>query len=295
MHGRIPRLGAGRSRLPSRWREADESRRRRVRAGRAGAHRHAGRDRACATARRTSQHVFSGGGYAVGLLQLHVVGGARRRRLRGVRGDRRHLRSGDREEACTTTSIRPAARAIRPSSTRRSAAGCRRADALLQASAGFAGSRHDHGRDAWTSTPPDIAAASSRAPHHAAAEAGRAILAEGGNALEAMVAMAATIAAVYPHMNHIGGDGFWLVREPSGRVRALMARGPRRRQGDAASSIATATTRSRRAGRSRRSPCRARSPAGCWRSKPRKAHGGTLPLDVLLGAGDPPCRARATW
>ena len=64
------------------------------------------------------------------------------------------------------------------------------------------------------------------APHHAAAEAGRAILGEGGNALEAMVAMAATIAAVYPHMNHIGGDGFWLVREPSGRVRALMGAGP---------------------------------------------------------------------
>src|SRR5882762_2839634 len=63
------------------------------------------------------------------------------------------------------------------------------------------------------------------APHHAAVEAGRAALAEGGNALEAMVAMAATIAAVYPHMNHIGGDGFWLVREPSGRVRALMAAG----------------------------------------------------------------------
>ncbi len=63
------------------------------------------------------------------------------------------------------------------------------------------------------------------APHHAAAEAGRAILAEGGNALEAMVAMAATIAAVYPHMNHVGGDGFFLVRERSGRVRALMAAG----------------------------------------------------------------------
>jgi gamma-glutamyltranspeptidase/glutathione hydrolase len=63
------------------------------------------------------------------------------------------------------------------------------------------------------------------APHHAAVEAGRAVLAEGGNALEAMVAMAAMIAAVYPHMNHIGGDGFWLVREPSGRVRALMAAG----------------------------------------------------------------------
>src|SRR6266851_5185774 len=63
------------------------------------------------------------------------------------------------------------------------------------------------------------------APHHAAAEVGRAVLAEGGNALEAMVAMAATIAAVYPHMNHLGGDGFWLLREPSGRVRALMAAG----------------------------------------------------------------------
>src|SRR5262244_488852 len=63
------------------------------------------------------------------------------------------------------------------------------------------------------------------APHHAAAEAGRAALAEGGNALEAMVAMAATIAVVYPHMNHLGGDGFWLLREPSGRIRALTAAG----------------------------------------------------------------------
>ena len=63
------------------------------------------------------------------------------------------------------------------------------------------------------------------APHHAAVETGRAVLAEGGNALEAMVAMAATIAAVYPHMNHIGGDGFWLVREPKGRVRAIMGAG----------------------------------------------------------------------
>src|SRR5262247_1896803 len=63
------------------------------------------------------------------------------------------------------------------------------------------------------------------APHHAAVEAGRAALAEGGNVLEAMVAMAATIAVVYPHMTQLGGDGFWLVREPSARVRALMAAG----------------------------------------------------------------------
>src|SRR5271170_1619914 len=64
------------------------------------------------------------------------------------------------------------------------------------------------------------------APHSDAVEAGRAMLAEGGNALEAMLAMAGTIAAVYPHMNHLGGDGFWLIREPSGRVRAIMASGP---------------------------------------------------------------------
>src|SRR6266545_4001782 len=45
------------------------------------------------------------------------------------------------------------------------------------------------------------------APHGAAVEVGRAVLADGGNALEAMVAMAATIAVVYPHMNHLGDDG----------------------------------------------------------------------------------------
>src|SRR5215831_8445330 len=63
------------------------------------------------------------------------------------------------------------------------------------------------------------------APHSAAVETGRAILAEGGNVLEAMVAMAAMIAVAYPHMNHLGGDGYWLVREPSGRVRAFLAAG----------------------------------------------------------------------
>ena len=64
------------------------------------------------------------------------------------------------------------------------------------------------------------------APHYGAVEAGQAILAEGGNAIEAMLAMAATIAAVYPHMNHIGGDGFWLIRERTGRILAIMAAGP---------------------------------------------------------------------
>jgi oxamate amidohydrolase len=63
------------------------------------------------------------------------------------------------------------------------------------------------------------------APHTAAAEAGREVLEDGGNALEAAVAAAAAIVVAYPHMNHIGGDGFWLVREPSGKVRYIEACG----------------------------------------------------------------------
>lgn len=73
---------------------------------------------------------------------------------------------------------------------------------------------------------PVFAAAAVAAPHTLAAETGRAILSEGGNAVEAMVAMAATIAVVYPHMNAIGGDGFWLVRESNGKVRGIEACGP---------------------------------------------------------------------
>ena len=52
------------------------------------------------------------------------------------------------------------------------------------------------------------------APHHLAANSASAVLREGGNAIEAMVAAAATIAVVYPHMNSIGGDGFWIISEP---------------------------------------------------------------------------------
>ena len=63
------------------------------------------------------------------------------------------------------------------------------------------------------------------APHVFAAAAGREVLAQGGDAIEAMVATAATISVVYPHNVSIGGDGFWLIREPSGRVRAIEACG----------------------------------------------------------------------
>ncbi len=63
------------------------------------------------------------------------------------------------------------------------------------------------------------------APHAAAAEAGAEILRAGGNAIEAMIATAATIAVVYPHMNAIGGDGFWLIREPGKAPRYIEACG----------------------------------------------------------------------
>jgi gamma-glutamyltranspeptidase/glutathione hydrolase len=52
------------------------------------------------------------------------------------------------------------------------------------------------------------------APHSLAAQTAIGVLREGGNAVEAMIAAAATIAVVYPHMNSIGGDGFWLISKP---------------------------------------------------------------------------------
>jgi gamma-glutamyltranspeptidase/glutathione hydrolase len=73
---------------------------------------------------------------------------------------------------------------------------------------------------------PTFGSAAAAAPHHLASEAGRAVMAEGGNAIEAMVAMAATVAVVYPHMNAVGGDGFWLVHEPGGKIHAIEACGP---------------------------------------------------------------------
>ena len=63
------------------------------------------------------------------------------------------------------------------------------------------------------------------APHHLAAQAGAAVLRDGGNAVEAMVAAAAAIAVVYPHMNSIGGDGFWLIAEPGCEPVAVRACG----------------------------------------------------------------------
>ncbi len=62
-------------------------------------------------------------------------------------------------------------------------------------------------------------------PHHAASQAGLDVLRDGGSAVEAAIATAATLAVVYPQMNSIGGDGFWLIAEPGEAPVAISACG----------------------------------------------------------------------
>ena len=64
------------------------------------------------------------------------------------------------------------------------------------------------------------------ASHSLAAQSAAAVLREGGNAIEAMVAAASTIAVVYPHMTGIGGDAFWVISAPGGEPVAIDACGP---------------------------------------------------------------------
>lgn len=137
---------------------------------------------------------------------------------------------------------------------------------------------------------PTFARAAVAAPHSAAAQAGRDVLAQGGNAIEAMIAMAATIAVVYPHMNAIGGDGFWLIRAAGGRMAAIDASGH-------AGSRATPTFYEERGFDAipSRGPLAALTVAGTvdgWRRAREiaTALGGRLPLDVILG--DAIARAR---
>ena len=63
------------------------------------------------------------------------------------------------------------------------------------------------------------------APHHLAAQAGLAVLREGGDAIEAMVATSAAAAVVAPHLCGLGGDAYWLIHEPGKPPMAIEAAG----------------------------------------------------------------------
>ncbi|WP_026346693.1 gamma-glutamyltransferase family protein [Variovorax atrisoli] len=58
-------------------------------------------------------------------------------------------------------------------------------------------------------------------PHPLASAAGLEVLADGGNAIEAAIAMAAVLCVVCPHFTGLGGDGFWLIAQPGAPVRGI--------------------------------------------------------------------------
>ncbi|WP_251977199.1 gamma-glutamyltransferase family protein [Salinicola avicenniae] len=118
------------------------------------------------------------------------------------------------------------------------------------------------------------------APHHDASRAGLEVLREGGNAIEAMVAAAASIAVVYPHMNSLGGDGFWLVAEPGKPPLGIEGCGP-------AAALADRDFYRDYASIPSRGPLAALTPAGTvagWELALQQSRrwGGRLPLTRLL-------------
>ena len=62
-------------------------------------------------------------------------------------------------------------------------------------------------------------------PHALATEAAAVAFERGGNAVDAALAAATTLAVVYPHMCGVGGDLFALVQHPAGDVVAINASG----------------------------------------------------------------------
>jgi gamma-glutamyltranspeptidase/glutathione hydrolase len=63
-------------------------------------------------------------------------------------------------------------------------------------------------------------------PHSLATVAGLEMLQRGGTAVDAAVAVGATLAVVYPHMTGLGGDSFWLIWDARARrLAALQAAG----------------------------------------------------------------------
>jgi len=122
------------------------------------------------------------------------------------------------------------------------------------------------------------------APHAAAAQSALAVLREGGNAIEAMIAAAATIAVVYPHMNSIGGDSFWLLHVPGeapGAIDACGSAADRATRGWYAERGLTQTIPAR-GGVAANTVAGTISGWGAAHELSRRALGGRLPLTRLL-------------
>ncbi len=74
-------------------------------------------------------------------------------------------------------------------------------------------------------TPPNTATTATRgmvtSPHAGASQAGLDVLAAGGNAIEAAIAIAACLGVTYPHFSGFGGDAFMVIADAAGRVQTL--------------------------------------------------------------------------
>ena len=75
-------------------------------------------------------------------------------------------------------------------------------------------------------------------PHTLATEAAVIAFERGGNAVDAALAAATTLAVVYPHMCGVGGDLFALVQHPAGDVTAINASGRAPAEADPAAAAA---------------------------------------------------------
>jgi gamma-glutamyltranspeptidase/glutathione hydrolase len=62
-------------------------------------------------------------------------------------------------------------------------------------------------------------------PHTLASEAGAKVLREGGNAIEAAIAIGAVIAVTYPHFCGLGGDAIWMVADRQGNHTVFLGLG----------------------------------------------------------------------
>lgn len=98
-----------------------------------------------------------------------------------------------------------------------------RRDALLGSAALAAAAAMP--KTGWAATDPSALARSTKgmvtSPHELATRSGLEVLQNGGNAIEAAIAIAATLSVTYPHFCGLGGDSFMVISDRNGNVRTL--------------------------------------------------------------------------